>query len=46
VQVQGKVFRVGVLSAKGKESTFKFNVPWKVEKLILNHLEDTIAVIR
>ncbi len=35
-----------MLAVTGKENTFNFKVPWKVEKLILNHLEDTIAIIR
>jgi hypothetical protein len=45
-QVAGKVFRLGMLSVRAKEATFSFNVPWKVEKLILNNMEDTIAIIK
>jgi hypothetical protein len=45
-QVSGKVSRLGLLSAKGKETPFEFNLPLEPEKLLLNHQEDTIANIR
>jgi hypothetical protein len=46
ITVRPKVFRLGMLSVKAKGTTFRFNVPWKVEKLILDNMEDTIAIIK
>ncbi len=45
-QSSGKVLRLGTLNARGKETSFEFNLPLKPEKLVLNYREDTIANIR
>ncbi|MBZ5499917.1 MAG: hypothetical protein LAP85_26255 [Acidobacteriia bacterium] len=45
-QVSGKVIRLGLLSVKGKETQFSFTLPLKPEKLLLNYLEDTLAMVR
>jgi hypothetical protein len=45
-QTQGKVMRLGVIGVKGTETPFEFTMSFKPEKLILNHLEDTLAIIR
>jgi hypothetical protein len=46
VQVAGNVSRLGMLSVRGRESNFSIKVPWKAEKLMLNYMDDTLAVIR
>jgi aminopeptidase N len=45
-QNAGKVFRLGLMSIKGKETPFEFSMQFKPEKIILNYLEDTLAIIR
>jgi aminopeptidase N len=45
-QSGGKIFRLGLLRIKGKESEFNLNLPYKPEKLLLNYMEDTLALIR
>jgi hypothetical protein len=34
------------MSIKGKETPFEFSMQFKPEKIILNYLEDTLAIIR
>lgn len=46
VQVGGKTTRLGVLGIKEKESSFEITMPLKPGKMVLNYLEDTLAVIR
>ena len=45
-QVSGKVMRLGLVGVKGTETPFELTLPFKPEKLILNYLEDTLAIIR
>jgi hypothetical protein len=45
-QVSGKVLRIGLIGIKGHETPFELTMPYKPEKLILNYLEDTLAIIR
>ena len=46
VQTSGKVSRIGMIGIKNPETPFQMTLPFKPEKLILNYLEDTLAVIR
>ncbi len=45
LQVGGKPMRLGVAGIKGKETPFDITVPFKPEKMMLNYLEDTLAII-
>jgi hypothetical protein len=45
-QVSGEVLRIGLIGIKGPETPFELTMPYKPEKLILNYLEDTLAIIR
>lgn len=46
LQAGGKTMRLGVASIRDKETPFDITVPIKPEKMLLNYLEDTLAVIR
>jgi hypothetical protein len=46
MQSGGKTFRIGLIGVKGQETAFEFTLPLKPDKLILNYLEDTLAVIK
>ncbi len=46
LQIGGKPVRLGVAGIKGKETPFDIDVPIKPEKMMLNYLEDTLAIIR
>jgi hypothetical protein len=41
----GQVVRLGMIGVRGKVSPFQLTVPVKPEKVVLNHLEDTLAEI-
>ncbi len=45
-QVAGKVTRIGLVGIKGPETPLEVTLPFKPEKMILNYLEDTLAIIR
>jgi hypothetical protein len=45
VQVAGKVSRLGLMAIKSQDNPFELNMSFKPEKLILNYLEDTLAIV-
>jgi aminopeptidase N len=46
VQVSGKTQRIGLIGIKAAETPFEIAMPFKPDKLMLNYLEDTFAVIK
>jgi aminopeptidase N len=46
IQVAGKVSRLGLMAIKSPDTPFEFDLSFKPEKLILNYLEDTLAIVR